>query len=190
MSMAKKYFQYFLIVMLLLHKMNVFTFAEESNFLLDMKIQNSCKITAFIKLPKGLKRLMAKEKCDVKNGSNYNYGYSVDINDDGRSEFFFCCSEVLHGPCPMVIFGIVNGYWKNLTPNVSFSGYDDGETPCLGFSILKSKNEGYRDIFQDGNLLRFQNGEYKELLKDLPTPQIETKISESSPAQAGNARRK
>ncbi len=61
----------------------------------------------------------------------------------------------------MNIYGKVNGKWRILNPDMGFSGYGDDKTPCLGFKVLKSQNEGYRDVFQDGNLIQFRNGKYQ-----------------------------
>jgi len=136
------------------------TSVAEDNRIKDFELHKSCKTITYDNLPKELIILMKKEKCDKRIRSGY-VGYSIDLNDDGQREIFFCCGEAPHGPCYANIYGKVKGRWKNLTHNTGFWGYEDDETPCLGFSVLKSKNEGYHDIFQDGNLLRFQNGTYK-----------------------------
>jgi hypothetical protein len=145
--------------------------AEDTCAYKDFELHKTCKMINYEHLPQELKKLMKKAKCEKGIRSGY-VGYSIDINDDGQPEIFFCCGEAPHGPCYANIYGKVKGIWKNLTNNTGFSGYGDNETPCLGFSILKTKNEGYRDIFQDGNLYRFQNGAYKsEFINRLPPPQ-------------------
>lgn len=124
----------------------------------DAKLQKSCKSLMYVKLPKEVKQLMGKEKCEVKTGSNYDYGYAVDLNDDGHPEILFCCGEPGHGPCYMNIYGKVKGRWKTLS--TSLQGYSDDKTPCLGITILESKRDGYRDICEDGRLLEFRDGKY------------------------------
>ena len=71
-----------------------------------------------------LRKVMTKMNCDVKTGSNYDEGYSLDLNSDGKPEYAFCCTEAPHGPCGMIIFGKLSGKWKVLYDHIY--GYSVG----------------------------------------------------------------
>jgi len=126
----------------------------------DESASKTCKNVRYKALPPEVKKLMARIGCDVKTGSNYDYGYAVDLNSDGSPEYAFCCTESRHGPCGMAIFGKSAGQWKVLTD--SMHGMDDGKTPCYGFVVLKKKSSGYNDICVDDGpgVMRFKNGVY------------------------------
>ena len=105
---------------------------------------------------------MRKIRCTVTSRSNYDYGYAMDLNDDGNPEYAFCCREASHGPCGMKIFGKSSGKWGPLLDDMA--GYLDG-TPCYGFAVLKERHGGYRDICPDsggGGKIMFRNGKYRE----------------------------
>ena len=126
----------------------------------EAKLQNSCQTLKYYQLPKEVKDLMKIAKCDVRTGSSYDYGYTVDLNDDGLREILFCCGEPGHGPCYMSIFGKVKGQWKTLSNNTGFAGYSNDKTSCFGFNVLKTKRDHYHDICQDGRIIEFRNGSY------------------------------
>lgn len=121
-------------------------------------VHAACKTIEFKSLPKPVKEAMKKLRCDVKTGSNYDYGFAIDLNNDGVKEYAFCCMEAMHGPCDMRIFAKVAGKWK---PVIDFlNGYQmGGNNP--GFTVLMTKHDGYFDICQDGQTRIFKNGMYK-----------------------------
>jgi len=128
----------------------------------DESVHKTCSFVKYKELPTDLKKLMTKRKCDVKTGSNYDYGYALDLNADGKPEYAFCCLESRHGPCMMTIFGKLSGKWKVLFDYMA--GYSDDRTPCLGFVVLKKKHADYNDICIDnsvGGVISFANGKYK-----------------------------
>ena len=118
----------------------------------DQSVQNACKYVKYRELPSDLRKFMAKMKCNVKTGSNYDYGYAVDLDSDGNPEYAFCCREAKHGPCDMTIFGKSSGNWKALYV-----------TPCFGFAALKSKHSGYNDLcIDDAAVIIYRDGKYRE----------------------------
>lgn len=132
----------------------------------DDAVHKTCEAVKYRDLPPGLKNLMAKMKCEVKTGSNYDYGYIVDLNLDGTFEYAFCCHESPHGPCGMTLFGRTSGKWKVLYKYLL--GFDDGETPCLGFVVLKEKHSGYPDVcIRDrvSGVISFKGGKYRDVEK-------------------------
>jgi len=132
----------------------------------DEAVHKACKTVKYKQLPPDLKKLMTKLKCDVKTGSNYDYGYALDLNADGKMEYAFCCQESSHGPCGMTIFGKYSGKWKVLFDYMY--GFSDAKTSCFGFVVLKEKNAGYNDVcIDDGvrSVIKFKNGKYGEAEK-------------------------
>jgi hypothetical protein len=122
----------------------------------DPAAHATIKAVTYQELPKEVKRLMKDKKCDVKTGSNYDYGVSLDLNEDQNREFAFCCTESGHGPCGMSVFGQVNGQWKQLLPFLI--GFDAED----GFTVLSERDEGYHRICQEGQVYQFQGGQYRE----------------------------
>lgn len=132
----------------------------------DQTAHSTCKPVRYKELPPDLKKLMGKMKCDVKTGSNYDYGYAVDLNSDGKPEYAFCCQESGHGPCGMTISGKYAGKWKTLYDYMY--GFSDGKTSCFGFVVLKEKHSGYNDICIDDSVrdvISFENGKYHDVKK-------------------------
>jgi hypothetical protein len=128
----------------------------------DESVHKTCKYVQYKTLPTELKKLMTKIGCDVKSGSNYDYGYAVDLDSNGKPEYAFCCNESKHGPCGMKIFGKSAKKWEVLYDYMP--GFDDGNTPCFGFSVLKKKSSGYNDVcINDGaETVRFKKGKYSD----------------------------
>jgi len=124
----------------------------------DMTVHSTIKyFIKYYELPKEVKRLMKEIKCDVKTGSNYDDGESLDLNEDHNSEFAFCCMESSHGPCGMAIFGKVKDQWKVLLPFMKgFAGEDD-------FIVLSDRDEGYHRICQEGTIYNFHGGKYRKV---------------------------
>jgi hypothetical protein len=106
-------------------------------------VQASCREITRKDLPQGAKALLQKLKCDVRAGSNYDYGSAVDLNGDGSPEYQVCCHEAPHGSCPAVLIGKVHGEWMNLTAPGGLSGYDGA---CTLFVILATERAGYHDV--------------------------------------------
>lgn len=131
----------------------------------DHAVHNTCKSVRYKGLPPDIKKLMAKMKCDVKTGSNYDYGYAVDLNSDGQPEYAFCCLEAPHGPCSMAIFGRLSDKWEVLYKYID--GFYDEEQLCIGLIALKEKHSGYNDVCVDSGvgLIIFKNGKYHYLDK-------------------------
>jgi hypothetical protein len=132
----------------------------------DETAHNTCNSVRYKELPPDIKRLMGEMKCDVKTGSNYDYGYAVDLNSDGNPEYAFCCQEAPHGPCEMVIFGKYLGKWKVLYNDMA--GFNDQKTSCFGFVVLKEKHSGYNDVCVDypvQGVISFKNGKYHDVKK-------------------------
>ncbi len=132
----------------------------------DDAVHSTCKPVKYRDLPPELQNFMAKMKCEVKTGSNYDYGYMVDLNLDGKPEYAFCCHESPHGPCAMTIFGASAGRWKVLYEYLL--GFSDDETPCLGFVVLREKHYGYGDVcmpVRTKGVISFKNGKYHDVAK-------------------------
>ena len=94
-------------------------------------------------MPAGARALLRSMKCDVRSGSNYDYGSAVDLNGDGSPEYQFCCHEAPHGPCSSVVIGKVGKQWKDLTAKGGLLGF---EGACNLFIVLESRRSGFLDI--------------------------------------------
>ena len=103
----------------------------------------SCREITYSDLPEGARALLKKLKCDVRPGSNYNWGSSVDLNGDGSPEYQFCCHEAPHGPCGAVLIGRVGGQWKDLTAKDGLLGFDGA---CKLLVVLESRHGEFRDV--------------------------------------------
>jgi hypothetical protein len=103
----------------------------------------SCAETSYEKLPKGAVSLLRSMKCEVTEGSNYNYGSAVELGNKGMPVYEFCCSEAAHGPCGAVVIGLVGGEWKDLTAREGLTGFYGA---CNGFIALDSQHNGFHDI--------------------------------------------
>jgi len=125
----------------------------------NKNVHGSCKFVKFKELPEGVKRLMKVIKCDVTTESSYDDGYALDLNNDGKNEYAFCCQEASHGPCSMRIFSNINGAYKDILPE-TMSGFGDGKTPCFGFVVLNTTTNGFHDICTENVLLKFLEGGY------------------------------
>jgi hypothetical protein len=126
-------------------------------------LQAKCKDIHFSGLPPAVKALMKKQKCNVKSGSNYDYGSAVDLNDDGLDEYIFCCSEAPHGPCGAKIYAKSGGTWRPIEGVKTLLGIDSS---CAGISILKEKTNGFHDLClpnQVPALRKYDNGEYEPI---------------------------
>jgi Sel1 repeat len=106
-------------------------------------ILESCRIIRYSELPPGARELLTKMKCEVRTGSNYDYGSAVDLDGNGIPAYQFCCSESPHGPCGAVVVGKVGGQWKNLTAPQGALGIDDA---CGQFIVLESQHNGFHDV--------------------------------------------
>ena len=159
-----------------MHKIVIATFVLLTSLFLTMHVDANdiecknmgdrliipCKIIKYNDLPCSLKELMTQIGCNVNNDSNYNFGYSVDLNDDGKDEIAFCCNEAPHGPCYMKIFTNVAGQWKDIVPEM-MPGYGDYSTPCLGFVVLKNTTNGFHDICSVDSIFKYMDGGYRSV---------------------------
>jgi hypothetical protein len=102
----------------------------------------SCRSVSRDDLPKGALDLLAKMKCDVRPGTNYDYGSAVDLNGDDSLEYQVCCSNSPHGPCGAVVIGKVGSTWENLTAKEGVIGFDSGRM----FIVLDGHHSGFSDI--------------------------------------------
>lgn len=105
--------------------------------------KEACREITYSDLPGGARALLKKLKCDVRAGSNYDWGSAVDLNGDGSPEYQFCCHEAGHGPCGAVLIGRVGGQWKDLTAKDGLLGFDGA---CNLFVVLESRHGGFRDV--------------------------------------------
>jgi hypothetical protein len=103
----------------------------------------SCRDVSRTDLPKGALDLLAKMKCDVRQGTKYDYGSAVDLNGDGKPEFLVCCHEAPHGPCGAVVVGKVGSSWENLTAKDGVAGFD---AACGMFIALDGRHSGFNDV--------------------------------------------
>jgi hypothetical protein len=103
-------------------------------------ILKGCKGISYDDLPGPARDLLESMKCDLSYP--YNYGSTLDLNDDGTPEYQICCSHATHGPCSAVVIGQVGSEWKDLSagPNMGFT------LPCAQFVVLANKIEGFHDI--------------------------------------------
>jgi hypothetical protein len=103
----------------------------------------SCKTVSYKDLPQGARDLLTKMKCEVRTGSNYDYGSAVDLSGKGTPAYQFCCTESPHGPCGAVVVGKIGVDWKDLTAKVGSLGFD---SLCGGIVGLESQHNGFHDV--------------------------------------------
>lgn len=115
-----------------------------------------CEQVTYQTLPAEIKQLMKESECNVESGSNYDYGYTINLNDDESPEYIFCCYELLHGPCGAMIYSKINNRWKIILMTSGF--LTDCEKVLV---VLHPKNEGFRDLCIDEKILKYRNGKYR-----------------------------
>ncbi len=140
----------------------------------------SCRSISYDDLPRGARDLLNKMKCEVRTGSNYDYGSAVDLNGNGTPAYEFCCSEAPHGPCGAVLIGKIGEEWKELGSLLGFTG------PCGCFVVLDSQHNGFHDVCLPNEcstpiknnvcvgpaIWQFSNGRYRSVANTtLKTPQ-------------------
>jgi hypothetical protein len=128
----------------------------------DEAAHQTCKTVHGKAVPAALRKYLARSGCDVRAGSNYDEGYAVDLNADGKPEYAYCCAAAPHGPCGMKVFAGSSGQWTALSDELHFPA--DTAIPCDGFVPLATKTAGYNDVCVGGGdtLLRFSGGKYVE----------------------------
>jgi len=135
---------------------------------LDSAIYKTNRFVKFANLPVKIKVLMDSTGCgridavpDQANGykTNMDYGYSINLNYDSIPEYVFCCLQGSHGPCNANIYSFINGSWR-----IIMSGYDgfSNEDPTVNIKVLKTINEGFHDLYQNDQILKFKNGMYRK----------------------------
>ena len=115
-----------------------------------------CKQVIYQSLPNDIKQLMKKNYCNVENGSNYNYGFTINLNDDESMEYIFCCDESSHGPCYANIYSKINNEWTII---FATSGYLNDCDKVL--VVLDSKNEGFHNLCIHEKIVKYSNGKYR-----------------------------
>ena len=98
-------------------------------------IQASCRAITYADVPADAKGLLRKTKCEVRSGSNYDFGTAVHLNGDGSPEYEFSCREARRGPCSAVIIGKVGTKWKDLTAKEGVLGFQGCATSWLSCSL-------------------------------------------------------
>ena len=91
---------------------------------------------------------------DFVIGSNYEYAYVSDLNNDGGKEYFFCQFVPQHGGCEGVLISKINNEWFKI---FEFTGEPDY---FWGIMPLKSRTNGYYDICLEGIKYKFTGREY------------------------------
>ena len=133
---------------------------------LDSAVYKSYHHVKYADLPDEVKMLMDSLKCGKIDAvpsdqndhkTNMDYGYSIDLNDDGEPEYVFCCLRFQHGPCNANIFARLNGRWSQIAGN--FDGYSN-EDPMMNIQVLKTRHEGFHDLFQNQQVMVFGGGVY------------------------------
>jgi hypothetical protein len=120
-------------------------------------IYKNCRQIKYDQLPDGIIELIKRNKCDVNNESNYNYGYSFELNNDNQKEYLFCCMESPHGPCAANLYSRINNTWEII---LTTAGYESDCDKVL--IILKSQHDGFYDLCINNKLFKFSEGRYVE----------------------------
>lgn len=139
------------------------------------EILAGCQEISYKDLPQGARELLRSMKCEVRSGSNYDYGSALNLNGMGAPAYQFCCQEAPHGPCSAVVIGKIGTEWKNLSANGDLLGFDSA---CGGFLVLESQHNGFHDVClpdqcsggapaKDGTcsptIWQFNNGRYRSV---------------------------
>lgn len=143
-------------------------YAQDEPTLVDDSYYKSFKRINYQVLPVEIKKLMKVLKCgeidaepSQANGytTNYDEGYTIDLNDDKALEYIFCCTAESHGPCWGNIYSLINGKWTVIATN--FPVFNSGE-PQKDIKLLTTKSNGFHDLFRkDSNIImKFANGKY------------------------------
>lgn len=106
-------------------------------------ILSNCRTVTYNDLPLGARNLLTRMRCEVRTGSNYDFGSAVDLGNEANRSYQFCCSESPHGACGAVVIGTVGGVWTNLTPAQGVPGYNEA---CGDFIVLDSQHGGFHDV--------------------------------------------
>lgn len=115
-----------------------------------------CEQVTYQTLPAEIKQLMKESECNVESGSNYDYGFTIDLNDDESPEYIFCCYELLHGPCGTIIYSKISNRWEIILMTSGF--LTDCEKVLI---VLDSQNEGFHNLCIDEKIVKYINGEYR-----------------------------
>jgi len=147
---------------------------NELSYEIDSSVYKSYKLIHYADLPMQIKQVMKNSGCgeigadpspsnDYK--TNYDQGYTIDLNDDNKPEYLFSCEAPSHGPGIGTIYSFINGNWKIIGERFQIYFEQDPEREIV---VLKNKNEGYHDIlkYQFSNskvIYRFINGSYYDI---------------------------
>ena len=103
----------------------------------------SCEQISYKDLPRGARDLLTRARCEVRSGSNYDYGSVVNLRGNRTPTYQFCCSESPHGPCGAVLVGKIGEEWTELSPKEGMQGFNGA---CNGLIVLDSQHNGFHDI--------------------------------------------
>jgi hypothetical protein len=123
--------------------------------------QQSCRAITYKDLPAEAAKLLRSSGCDVAPDSNYDYGVSVALTDDGAPAYQFCCHGAPHGPCAAAVIGKDKGQWRILATDIL--GYD-ADPPCQALVVLEHQSGGFHDLCVPDMappIRTFENGSYK-----------------------------
>ena len=123
--------------------------------------QQSCRAITSKDLPSEVTALLKSSGCDVTADSNYDYGVSVALTDDGAPAYQFCCHGAPHGPCAAAVIGKDKGKWRILAKDIL--GYD-ADPPCDNLVVLDHQSNGFHDLCipdMAPPLRVFENGSYR-----------------------------
>lgn len=125
------------------------------NMEIDNEVYKTYQKVSYSDLPNEIKLMMKENDCGEINAypseendyeTNYDTGYIIDLNEDGKAEYIFSCLAPMHGPAYGNIYSLLNGKWEEIGGMSVF----DTDEPEMAISVLKSKNEGYHDLLFDG----------------------------------------
>lgn len=115
-----------------------------------------CEQVTYQTLPDEIKQLMKESECDVERGTNYDHGFTIELNDDESPEYIYCCYELLHGPCGAMIYSKINNRWEVIFSTSGFLA--DCEKVLI---VLDFQNEGFHNRCIDENIARYINEKYR-----------------------------
>ena len=116
----------------------------------------NCEQVTYQALPDEIKQLMKENKCNADSCGNYDYGFTINLNDDESPEYIFCCYELLHGPCGAIIYSKISNRWEIILMTSGFL------TECEKVLIvLDSQNEGFHNLCIDENIVKYRNRKYE-----------------------------
>lgn len=147
----------------------------DSAYAIDKLVYKTYHKVHYKELPLEIKRLMKNSGCgeiganpsqqnDYK--TNYDSGYKIDLNDDGKPEYLFSCQAPPHGAGDGKIYSFLDKHWRIICE--SFPIYENSNKE-INITILKSKNEGFHDLLSSDIrtdrkvIIRYIKGTYYDI---------------------------